>query len=818
MGNETVGVVQYDAIIDTTQLKPDGQKAEKIVEGVGSNIAKTGDRSFKQFAASASEGFGSVADSIQSVVTKVALFAATSSLGIGTFVKSAADLQSTNQSFKVLIGNVDTANGLFAQLARYANTTPFEFPDIAQAGQTLLGFGIQADQVYSRIQTLGDIAAATGADFQSLALVYGQVNAAGKLYGQDALQLINNSVPIYNILAKEMKTDVAGVREQMEKGAITADIFNSALLKTTQQGGFAFEGVTVLANSFNGRMSTLSDTVLEFGRNLIGVKVDDQLGLVVQPGGIFDRLSKALPKIGKQLEQLTPKLTAFINVLLDNGPLILQLLAGLTTAFVFAKVAALGFAAVGALANPFAWIVVAVGAITFLQLRFDIFGKTIRGVQTAISWLTTTFSDGMEQVGHWINVVEQTVVSLYQGALRGLRTGVEAVVSAFNTAKGVVEAVVSAVIGWLYDWRYWIQNIGIVIGTVLLPKLTQVAIQAARTAATTIASFARMGASASVSFAQMAVSATINAAKTTAAWTVSAARTSFVWTTQTLPMMILNFVKMSASATVNAAKTTAVWVASAARTTAGWAVSFAAYLAGVAAATLATAQAAIRMAASWLLALGPIGLIIAVVVGLAALVIANWDTVKGWFASFWEWLKSAAVGAWNGVKNAFSGAVGFFANLWNSIINTFKAIGSTIGNAVGNAFKIAVNGILGFVDRTVNGIIDTINSAIHAIDNVTPGSLSRVSRISIPRLAEGGVVMPTPGGIIANIAEAGQPEAVIPLDRFDDLFGSNEGPTNEYHIREININDRTEGERWRRQLGLDQETTAQGLTPVKSYM
>jgi hypothetical protein len=39
--------------------------------------------------------------------------------------------------------------------------------------------------------------------------------------------------------------------------------------------------------------------------------------------------------------------------------------------------------------------------------------------------------------------------------------------------------------------------------------------------------------------------------------------------------------------------------------------------------------------------------------------------------------------------------------------------------------------------------------------------------MNIPRLADGGIVMPQPGGVLANIAEGGKAEAVIPLDRFD---------------------------------------------------
>ena len=40
-----------------------------------------------------------------------------------------------------------------------------------------------------------------------------------------------------------------------------------------------------------------------------------------------------------------------------------------------------------------------------------------------------------------------------------------------------------------------------------------------------------------------------------------------------------------------------------------------------------------------------------------------------------------------------------------------------------------------------------------------------------PRMAQGGIVMPSPGGSIVNVAEAGQPEAIIPLDRLGKMGG-----------------------------------------------
>lgn len=145
---------------------------------------------------------------------------------------------------------------------------------------------------------------------------------------------------------------------------------------------------------------------------------------------------------------------------------------------------------------------------------------------------------------------------------------------------------------------------------------------------------------------------------------------------------------------------------------------------------------------------------------------------------FGNTVRDVFIGVWNTITSTFSGIAGFFGGIWNSIKSKFVALGSAIGNAVGDSFKNAINSILGFVESKINDVINTINSAIEAIDKVTPGSLGRVGNISIPRLAEGGIVKAQRGGILANIGEGGQDEAVIPLDKMDDMFAGNQGGDN----------------------------------------
>ncbi|MFD7121900.1 phage tail tape measure protein [Streptomyces sp. NPDC059922] len=102
--------------------------------------------------------------------------------------------------------------------------------------------------------------------------------------------------------------------------------------------------------------------------------------------------------------------------------------------------------------------------------------------------------------------------------------------------------------------------------------------------------------------------------------------------------------------------------------------------------TQSTIQAG-RMAAAWILSMGPVGLIIAAVVALVALVVANWDTIVSATGKAWDWVwnKIEAVGRflldlflnftlvgviikhWDSIK---SGTV----RVWTAIVDWVKAL------------------------------------------------------------------------------------------------------------------------------------------------
>lgn len=133
--------------------------------------------------------------------------------------------------------------------------------------------------------------------------------------------------------------------------------------------------------------------------------------------------------------------------------------------------------------------------------------------------------------------------------------------------------------------------------------------------------------------------------------------------------------------------------------------------------------------------------------------------IKSFFSTLWENLKRGAQEAWNGVTQAFANVGSFFSGLWEKIRTTFSGLGTKIGDAIGGAVKSAINGVIRQIENVINRAIGIINGAIGLINKLPGVSVSRVSTVSLPRLAEGGILKKGQVGLLEGSGD----EAVVPL-------------------------------------------------------
>jgi hypothetical protein len=112
-------------------------------------------------------------------------------------------------------------------------------------------------------------------------------------------------------------------------------------------------------------------------------------------------------------------------------------------------------------------------------------------------------------------------------------------------------------------------------------------------------------------------------------------------------------------------------------------------------------------------------------------------------------------------KKAFGGVLIFIKDTIESIA---KAFGFTISWAW---LTDGLSSALTFIAKGINGVINYINGLIEDFNRIPfiPNIPKITFKIPIPvKLAKGGVVPATQGGMLATIGEAGRPERVEPLD------------------------------------------------------
>ena len=129
-----------------------------------------------------------------------------------------------------------------------------------------------------------------------------------------------------------------------------------------------------------------------------------------------------------------------------------------------------------------------------------------------------------------------------------------------------------------------------------------------------------------------------------------------------------------------------------------------------------------------------------------------------------EWQK-----AFDDLYNIGAGMFRMLVGAWNTnfglLINLASNLGMSMGNALTGAIKQGMNGVIYVIESQINGAIDLINGAIRLINKIPGVSISNVGRVSLPRLAQGGIVNnPGPGVMMGSyIAGERGAEAVLPL-------------------------------------------------------
>lgn len=174
-------------------------------------------------------------------------------------LKLAADMEQASVSFEVFIGNAQVAKQLIGDIETMAAKTPFQFDELKDSAQLLMGFGATSAQVLPMLQMLGDASGGNSERFQRLSLAFGQVMAKGRLMGQEVIQMTEQGFNPLAEMSKLTGKSMATLMKQMEDGLISFPMLVSAFQSATGPGG-RFNGMMIKqSQTLTGLFSSLVD-------------------------------------------------------------------------------------------------------------------------------------------------------------------------------------------------------------------------------------------------------------------------------------------------------------------------------------------------------------------------------------------------------------------------------------------------------------------------------------------------------------------------------------------------------------------------------
>lgn len=236
----------------------------------------------------------------------VAVTVAAGALGKAA-VEAAASRQDLLLSFEILLKSKDAAAELVGQMQRLADTTPLETAGIAEASRLLLAMRFDVKDIVPMVTKMGDAMVVSGKGQEGLmrlALVLGQIKSAGRLLGQDVLQLNQLGLNPRAAIAQDMGISENEVRKRMEAGAIPAAQAIKSIFKDIEQN--AGGAMSKLATGWNGRMSTLRD-----GWNRLLVTIGTPLVDALSP--MLVSAANWLTKLSNGIQANMPAIVEYFN-------------------------------------------------------------------------------------------------------------------------------------------------------------------------------------------------------------------------------------------------------------------------------------------------------------------------------------------------------------------------------------------------------------------------------------------------------------------------------------------------------------------------
>jgi tape measure domain-containing protein len=397
---------------------------------------------------------------------------------IGTGLKFGASLEDTTLNFETLLGSAKDAKKMIEGIQGISKAAPImDMGTLSQGAQELLGYGISAEKIIPTLKMLGDASLGNESKFEGLVTAYAQVQAAGKLTGQELRQLINAGFNPLQVIAEKTGQSIGELQEKIDKGAvIPAEAVTEAFRIATSEGGRFFNGMENASKGFTGRLKALKNAVIElakeFSKPIFDALKEKMASLTEKINGVINWF--------KNLDDGTKKqIATFALIIAAIGPVILifskfiGMISGIATAFSLISSAIKGLSgAFGALttgfsglskifsliaAHPIVAVLIAVAAaLIYLYNTNEQVRASLQNLWESLKVILSYIMDGIKiVVGFVVDVFKQNADffgQYFQNIWDTIVTVLTAIIDIFAEVFGFVSALLQG--DWGQAWEH----------------------------------------------------------------------------------------------------------------------------------------------------------------------------------------------------------------------------------------------------------------------------------------------------------------------------------------------------------------------------
>ena len=467
---------------------------------------ESGSRQIENSARQADESLGNVDKSASKSSSGFGKFGAAAgavgglvSSGIGMAVDAIGDLtgdiieaSDSADKFKSTLNfaglDTGTIDALTASTQTYADQTVYSISDIRNVTAQLAANGVQGfDKLAEAAGNLNAVAGGNAQTFSSVGMVLTQTAGAGKLTTENWNQLADAIPGASGKLQEAMLKNGAytgNFRDAMEKGEISADEFNQAIMDLGMTD--AAKEAATSTSTIEGAMGNLEASVVGVGTTILdqfkgpltsGISMLAQgisglsgvfTGLVQTIGPILSQIGTTFqtafqPVVEIVQSQLLPALQPLMSALQNLGnaimPIItaaIQTIAPVLSTLVsnIGQTMSVIATAVTPVINNIASLIQAV--LPAIQSAFQICGTYIQGVINAVfPFIQTVVTSVMNVINAIITTVLAAINGDWSGVWEGIKNivssvwnGIQSIVSgAINAVSGVISSVLSGISG-----------------------------------------------------------------------------------------------------------------------------------------------------------------------------------------------------------------------------------------------------------------------------------------------------------------------------------------------------------------------------------